>query len=240
MKRNIILQKRLWRFLAVIALLGTLHYFVLRPWFLDWGAPERVRSLSLPGDALVEGKGHTRAVLIEATAGEIWPWLVQMGQDRGGMYSYSWLENLVLADIHNVYELRQELQVPREEGDTIWLANPERYNGRGHQILAMYKPERAFVMVGGDDYNRILNGERARGAWCIYLYPETVNSTWLIARSAGDGFPLGDRVLRYLTYEVPHFIMERKMLRTIRRLVEQHSGQNDGRGIRTSRENNSP
>lgn len=239
MKANLILRKRIWRLLAVIALLGTIHHFILRPWFLDWGAPERVRSLSLPGDVLVQGKGHTRAVLIEATPREIWPWLVQMGQDRGGMYSYSWLENLILADIHNVYELREELQVPREKGDTIWLANPERYNGRGHQILAMYRPQQAFVMVGDDDYNRILNGEKARGAWCFYLYPETANSTWLIARSAGEGFHFGDRMLRYLTYEVPHFIMEGKMLTTVRRLVEQHSA-NDGGGNRTSNENNAP
>lgn len=236
MKRNMIFRKRLWRFLAVIALLSIIHHFVVRPWFLDWGAPQKIRSLSLPGYELVQGKGHTRAVLIEAPSQEIWPWIVQIGQDRGGMYSYSWLENVVLADIHNVYEIRDDLQVPRAEGDTIWLANRERYNGRGYQILAMYRPEKAFVMVGGDDYNRILSGEKARGAWCIYLYPETENSTWLIARSAGDGFPLGDRVLRYLTYEVPHFIMERKMLRTIRQLVEQHSGANDGREIRTLKE----
>lgn len=238
MKRNRILQKRIVRFVAVITLLGITHHLLLRPWFLDWGAPDRIRALSLPGDILVQGKGHTRAVSIEASPQEIWPWLVQMGQDRGGMYSYSWLENLIRADIHNVYEIRQTLQEPRKEGDTIWLANPKRYNGRGHQIVAMYKHELAFVMVGGDDYNRIVSGEKARGAWCFYLYPETSSSTWLIARSAGDGFPMGDRVLRYLSYEVPHFIMERKMLRTIRRLAEQRSRGRDGSGIPTSKERN--
>lgn len=231
MKSSLIFRKRLWRFLAVVTLLSAIHHFVLRPWFLDWGAPEKIQALSLPGDILVHGKGHTRAVLIEATPQEIWPWIVQIGQDRGGMYSYAWLENVILADIHNVYEIREELQEPREEGDTVWLANPERYNGRGYQILAMYKPELAFVMVGDDDYRRIFKGEQAQGAWSFYLFPETVNSTWLIARSAGDGFPLGDRVLRYLTYEVPHFIMERKMLKTIRRLAERHSVKNDALGI---------
>ena len=231
MKSSVVFRKRVWCFFAVVGLLSAIHHFVLRPWFLDWGAPERIQALSFPGDILVHGKGHTRAVLIEATPEEIWPWIVQMGQDRGGMYSYAWLENVILADIHNVYEIREEFQEPRQEGDTVWLANPERYNGRGYQILASYKPERAFVMVGGGDYRRILKGEKAHGAWSFYLYPETVNSTWLIARSAGDGLPLGDRVLRYLTYEVPHFIMERKMLRTIRRLAEQHSVKNDGLGV---------
>lgn len=231
MKSNIIFRKRVLRFLAVVAILSAIHHFVLRPWFLDWGAPEKIQTLSLPGDILVQGTSHTRAVLIEATPQEIWPWIVQIGQDRGGMYSYAWFENVIRADIHNVYEIRENLQAPREEGDTVWLANPERYNGRGYQILALYKPELAFVMVGGNDYRGILKGEKAHGAWSFYLYPETANSTWLITRSAGDGLPLGDRVLRYVTYEVPHFIMERKMLKTIKRLAEQHSVKNDGLDI---------
>jgi hypothetical protein len=223
-----ILRKRLWRFIAVMAVLATIHHFLLRPWFLDWGTPERIQTLSFPGDILVQGNGHTRAVLIEATPQEIWPWIVQIGQDRGGMYSYDWLENLILADIHNVYEIREDLQTPRDEGDTVWLANRERYNGRGYQILAMYKPEQAFVMVGPDDYDRILRGEKARGAWSFYLHPETATSTWLIARSAGDSFSWGDRILRYLTYEVPHFIMESKMLKTVKRLADRRSGTNNG------------
>lgn len=217
-----IFGKRLWRFIAMIAVLTTIHHFLLRPWFLDWGSPEKIQTLSFPGDVLVHGKGHTRAVLIEATPQEIWPWIVQIGQDRGGMYSYDWLENLIFADIHNVYEIREDLQTPRDEGDTVWLANRERYNGRGYQILAMYQPEQAFVMVGPEDYDRILKGEKARGAWCFYLHPETAASTWLIARSAGGGYSRGDRMLRYLTYEVPHFIMERKMLKTVKRLADRH------------------
>ena len=230
MKSMIIFRKRIWWILAVVTVLTTIHHFVLRPWFLDWGAPERIQTVSLPGDIFVQRRGHTRAVLIEATPQEIWPWIVQMGQDRGGMYSYTWLENAVLADMHNVYAIREDLQVPREEGDTVWLANKERYNGRGYQILAMYAPEQAFVMVGGEDYKRILQGRKAQGAWSFYLYPENVNSTWLIARSAGGGYPLGDRILRYLTFEVPHFIMERKMLKTMKRLAEQNAGSN-GAGV---------
>jgi len=224
MKNNNSFRKRIWWFLGAGAVLTAVHHFVLRPWFLDWGAPERIRAVSFPGDILVKGRAHTRAVLIEATPQEIWPWIVQIGQDRGGMYSYTWLENAILADMHNVYEIRKDLQVPRKEGDTVWLANKERYGGRGYQILAMYTPDQAFVMVGGEDYKRILQGKKAQGAWSFYLYPESAKSTWLIARSAGGGFPLGDRILRYLAFEIPHFIMERKMLKTIKLLAEQNLG----------------
>jgi len=221
MRKKLAPRAKLWWFLAVVAIITLVHHFVLRPWFLDWGAPEPVQSRSMPGDKFTNHKGHTRAVLIKATPEEIWPWIVQLGQDRGGMYSYDWLENLIQADIHNIYEIKEALQVPRVAGDTVWLANPDNYNGKGYQIVAMVIPNEAFVMVGGEDYKKILKGETASGTWSIYLYPENSHFTWLIARSSGRDFPAANRVLRYFTYEVPHFIMEKKMLKTVKRLSEQ-------------------
>ena len=44
-----------------------------------------------------------RAVTIDAPPDKIWPWIMQIGRDRGGFYSYTWLENLIGADIHNVH-----------------------------------------------------------------------------------------------------------------------------------------
>lgn len=220
MADNSILNRLGW-FLGVLAVVMVVHHFILRPWFLDWGAPEEIRTLALPGDQFTTEKGHTRAVLIQAQPEEIWPWIVQLGQDRGGMYSYTWLENLVLADMHNVYELQDHLQQPRLQGDTVWLANRKRYGGQGYQVLAMVLPNRAFVMVGGEDYRRILQGEKALGSWAIYLHPENEHFTWLVARSTGGDFPAANRIFRYFTYEVPHFIMEKKMLKTMKRLAEQ-------------------
>lgn len=72
-----------------------------------------VRRLSLPGDQSTNDKGHTRAILIEATPEEIWPWIVELGQDRGAMCGNCWLENIIQADIHNIYEIKDELQVTR-------------------------------------------------------------------------------------------------------------------------------
>lgn len=212
---------RLGWFVGGLAVVMVLHHFILRPWFLDWGAPQEMRTLALPGDQFTTEKGHTRAVLIQARPEEIWPWIVQLGQDRGGMYSYTWLENLVLADMHNVYELQDRLQQPRLQGDTVWLANRKRYGGQGYQVLAMVIPNRAFVMVGGEDYRRILQGEKAFGSWAIYLHQENEHFTWLVARSTGGDFPAANRIFRYFTYEVPHFIMEKKMLKTMKRLAEQ-------------------
>jgi hypothetical protein len=216
---NRLVNNKVGKSLGIISLLLMVHHFGVRPWMLSWGAPEKIQGLTFSGDRLTGGRSHTRAVLIHARPEKIWPWIMQLGQERGGFYSYSWLENIILADMKNSYELKAELQAPRKTGDIIWLASKEHYKGKGYQVLAEVIPEKSFVMVSGSDYQRILNGQKAVGSWSIYLHPENETSTWLIARSAGDE-PIGQRILRYFTFEIPHFIMEQKMLRTIKQLAE--------------------
>jgi len=218
-------RNRYWgrslRFFGWLVWILMTHHFLIRPWFLDWGAPQKIQELTLSGDHFTDGGHHSRAVLIDASPDVLWPWIMQLGQERGGFYSYTFLENLFRADMHNVYAWRPELQQPRLAGDTIWLADEERYNGAGYQIVAQINPYESFVMVGGEDYARIVQGQKAKGLWAIYLYPEDRKLTWLIARSSNSpGMPRGDRFLRYLTFEVPHFIMEQKMLRTVKHLAE--------------------
>jgi len=213
------LQKLMYFSYAVLIIWFS-HHFIFRPIFLDWGSSEPIRELSLPGDIFTTGDQHTRAVLVQATPQELWPWLVQIGQERGGFYSHEWLENLFRADMKNVYSIEERFQQPRTVGDTIWLANKEHYNGGGYQIIAEITPYQSFVMVGGEDYERITKGVKASGSWAFYLYPETNNTTWLIVRSSSGEISFGEKLVRYLTFEVPHFIMEVRMLKTMKRLVE--------------------
>ena len=42
----------------------------------------------------------TRAITINSPKSHVWPWVAQLGQNRGGFYTYDWLENLVGCDIH--------------------------------------------------------------------------------------------------------------------------------------------
>lgn len=212
--------QKLVMFLYAVAVLLFCHHFIFRPIILDWGAPPEIRDLRLSGDQFTDGDSHTRALLVDATPERIWPWLIQIGQDRGGFYSYEWLENLARADMKNVYEIKPEFQFPRQVGDTIWLANKDHYNGMGYQILAELTPFRSFVMVGGEDFKKIQSGEKASGSWSLYLHPQNATKTWLIARSSSGDINFADKVLRYVFYEVPHFIMERKMLVTMRKLTE--------------------
>jgi hypothetical protein len=115
----------------------------------NWGARPDEVGRPLPGDDLVpEPAGSTtRAVRIEASADRVWRWLVQIGQDRGGMYSYDWLENLFGLGIHSadrVQERWQRLAV----GDRIalvpkgWGPLPDGYA----MTVARLEPGRAIVL----------------------------------------------------------------------------------------------
>jgi hypothetical protein len=78
--------------MAVLAI----YLFVIRPWHLRWGATDAEVERAMPGDDEIKSPTHvtTRAVTIRARPNEIWPWLVQMGYQRGGMYSYDWIDRV--------------------------------------------------------------------------------------------------------------------------------------------------
>lgn len=64
---------------------------LLRAWHMHWGARKHEIESVLPGDAIVANAiVSTRAISIDAPPLAVWPWLVQMGQDRAGFYSYDW------------------------------------------------------------------------------------------------------------------------------------------------------
>jgi hypothetical protein len=96
------------RWLAVTSLLLGAAYRATH----RWGATLDEHLDALPGDELVANPAivSTRAVTIDAPVEEVWSWLVQIGQDRGGMYSYDALENLLGLDIHSTREKRNEWQ----------------------------------------------------------------------------------------------------------------------------------
>ena len=68
--------------------------------------------MPLPGDELVADAPlqTTRAITIRATGDEIYPWLVQMGVGRAGLYSYEWLENLIGLKVENADRVHPEWQ----------------------------------------------------------------------------------------------------------------------------------
>jgi hypothetical protein len=81
--------------LAAIAVVGTVATALSRSgaWerLISWGVDPVMNACILPGDDLVEDPVaiDTRSLVVDAPPSAVWPWLVQMGDDRGGEYSYS-------------------------------------------------------------------------------------------------------------------------------------------------------
>lgn len=79
------------------------------------GATREESRRTLPGDDLLERADlqADRAVTIAAAPDRVWPWIAQLGQDKGGFYSFEWVENLVGCDIHNADRIVPEWQHPQ-------------------------------------------------------------------------------------------------------------------------------
>jgi len=207
--------------LAMAAAVVTGYIRFVRPRTLTWGAtPEEVSS-RLPGDDLVRGQYvTTHAITIARPAALVWPWLVQMGYQRGGWYSYDWLERAIgigdFADGGSARRILPDLQslVP---GDSVDLSP----NG-GFTVVGL-EPERSLVLhipmdplTGGPASNRsrvVLDW-----TWAFVLQP-TEHGCRLIIRVRGDVRP------RWLAFTFPlldpvHLVMERKMLQTIQQRVD--------------------
>lgn len=194
--------------LAGLALVAVIMMFALLPWMDRWGASESEIAASLPGDELVPSPriSYTRAISINAPPEEIYPWIVQIGAERGGWYSYEWFEtNILRCEISNadrIHEKWQNLQV----GDPVRMcpgtSGPPPYE------VAMLEPERA-VILGHKE-----NGEWIE-VWQYVLEPQADGSTRLILRSrnAAQGW-------FWDAMRPGEFIMARGMLSGIRERAE--------------------
>ena len=98
----------------------------------------------LPGDELLPraDRTTTRAITIAAPPHEVWPWLAQMGQGRGGLYSYDFLENLIGCDIHSADHIVEEWQ-------HVTVGDPFRLHPDVALDVVVVEPNHALVVRGG-------------------------------------------------------------------------------------------
>ena len=77
-----------------VLLLVVFYWMGIHPWMTNWGSTAAERQMALPGDDLNPDRTgqSTQAITISAPSDVVWQWLVQVGQDRAGFYSYTWLE----------------------------------------------------------------------------------------------------------------------------------------------------
>lgn len=178
-----------------------------------WGATPGEVELALPGDELVTPVRwrSTRAVTVDAPPVRVWPWIAQLGQERGGFYSYEALENLVGCRVRTADHVHAEWQDLRVD-DTIRL-HPETPPLRA----VVVEPPHHLVLLGGDPADRTGN---VVALWAFHLLP-VGTGTRLIERTAyrhGPGLAArlagGPALLEPIS-----FVMSRRMLLELRRLA---------------------
>jgi len=202
--------------IGVTAAFGFLAYAacaaVLWPLHRAWGSQPHEHALALPGDRPDRDPALEiqHAVTINAPPEAVWPWLVQLGQDRAGFYSYDFLERAFGVDVHNVSEIRPEWQ-HRQVGDLVRATQPNYLGGIfGPHIgwtVTELQPGRAMVL-------------RYWGAF-VLLPSDGGKTRFVIRTTIGDRrTPVWAAAFDVMSFEMAHFIMERRMMLQIKSLAE--------------------
>ena len=199
------------------------YAYGIHPALLRFGASDDELRGPWPGDDLSPGgiPRSTCAITIDAPAHQVWPWIVQLGQDRAGFYSYRRLENAIGCTMPDVRVIDPAFQ-HRARGDAVWLGPHARFGDLVRMTVARYEPDSAMILVMAGDGARLERGESMRGGtWGFIVYEPQPNQTRLLTRSVAFSRPsFAARVLRALVFDSTHAVMERKMTRTIKQLAE--------------------
>ena len=160
----------------------------------------------MPGDEVLEQPtfNATRAVTIEATPEEIWPWLVQIGYRRAGFYSYDLLDNDGIPSAERILPEFQRLQV----GDLIPLSKSANVR------VTVLEPPKSMVLVFE------VEGTWSDATWVWGLYPEDASHTRLVTRLRTDARKIRSRIF----LDLGEIIMMRKCMLGIKRRAEQGGG----------------
>ena len=151
----------------------------------------------------------TRAVTIQVPASAVWPWLVQMGQDRAGFYTHNWVERLLRSGIPDVHGIHPEWQ-HLEAGDLMRTNRDMGGKPMGWPVLAVDRGRSIVVQ----------SKSLPVGTYAFVLQPVDDTSTRFLVR---------DRVVwrrrewlfRVLVYEPLHAYMETGLLQGVKQRAEE-------------------
>jgi hypothetical protein len=202
--------------LLVIVAFATLYWFPIRRWMNQWGATPSDLTRVMAGDSLLADQTYsgTTAVTVDARPEHIWPWLVQIGYQRGGLYSYDWLDRLFgYLDRPSATRILPEFQ-HLAVGDTIPMGQGPSWP------VAVVEPNRALVLdmrnMGGLDW-----------VWQFGLYPVDQTRTRLVSRSRVRARAIWARLLTHVI-EPAGFLMTRRMLLGLKQRAEALRAANAG------------
>ena len=212
------------RRVALVKLVVLAGYVLLvRRWQLRWGTPDPLVDAPLPGDEVVGAADlvATRSIRIAAPPAELWPWVVQLGQGRGGFYSYDALENLIGCDIHSaerIVDAWQHLDV----GDEVRLHPEVALRAVQVEVGQALVLEGSVPVTGAG--SAAAGGDQSPQApydftWAFVVQDAGDGHSWLMVRER-YGYRRWWTWLLVEPVAAVSFVMTQRMLRGIRDRVE--------------------
>ncbi|MGW0017594.1 alpha/beta fold hydrolase [Rhodococcus sp. NPDC003382] len=198
---------------------------VIRPRLVRWGATEDEITGPFPGAELVPDgeRSGAMAITIDAPPEQVWPWLVQMGWDRGGWYSWDHLDNAGRPSASRVHPEWQDLRC----GDTLRYWAPGAGPGDAYTVATM--EENRFLGLHGlsDLRGRTLDPRQPRpatyieGSWGFLLKDLPGRRTRLLISGYQAGRPRWvARFVYFWVFPPMVWIMQARMLRVLKRNIE--------------------
>lgn len=209
--------------LCVIVTFSMLYWFPIRRWMSRWGATPSDLTRVMAGDALLDNPMYscTMAVIVNAEPEHIWPWLVQIGYRRGGLYSYDWLDRLFgFLDRPSATRILPEYQ-NLAVGDRIPMGQ-----GPSWPVAAIDR-NRALVL----DMRHL---SPVDWVWQFGLYPVDENRTQLVTRSCVRTNTVWARLGTY-AIEPAGFLMTRRMLLGLKQRAEALRAASTGESVANQR-----
>jgi hypothetical protein len=180
-----------------------------RRWHLHWGATEGEVRSSMPGDAAVPRPSFeaTRAITINASPEQTWPWIVQIGYRRAGFYTYALLDNAGYESADSILSQYQSIRI----GD--WVPMAKKVN------------ETTAFRVRGFQTNEWLLWEKPNSTWAWRLIALDRGRTRVISRLKQRYMweSPGIAVFTMLLLEFGDFPMMRRLLTGIKTRAEREN-----------------
>ncbi len=219
--------------MAVISALLLLPF--LREERSHWGLSEELANRAYAGDHLVPEPRWmwTHAVEIDAPASEVWPWVVQIGADRAGFYSYQWLENLAGCKLRNAEVIKPEWALKEGSGLVLHPKMPPLE-------VVFLVPGECFVAYAAPDDDAIRAGRPwASASWLFVVEPIDERRSRVISRyRCACSNELATKLLYGPTILEPiGFAMDRRMLlgikaRAEKRELQRHAAARPRKAVR--------
>lgn len=192
------MNKKLRFGLLILLILGlqiVIGVVFIKPYIFTWGATDQEVSMSMPGDHLAPFISSTRGITINAPISDVWDWVIQLGADRGGFYSYWFIEKPLGYKFRETNRVEVEFK-DMEVGRVIKTSLNPSMRFIEFPVVSV-NPGKSFVLKN----------------WGCFLLNEVDSTrTRLIVRTHGQFLTTWTDYLDYFFMAPLHYLMERRML----------------------------